>query len=188
MLKAARQVDKRHNSSLPSVLTRTIRYAIERKRTEELLRTRDMAVEASRLKSTFMNNISHELRTPLTGILGMNDLLLSTTLNNKQLNYAATVQKCAQDMLEVVTDLIDIADIELGGITIRQRPLNPLLLVAETVQEIEPYATTRHYGGAGLGLAIGKRLVELMNGQIGVESSKNEGSIFWISVPFSRAA
>ena len=91
-------------------------------------------------------------------------------------------------MLEVVTDLIDIADIELGGITIRQRPLNPLLLVAETVQEIEPYATTRHYGGAGLGLAIGKRLVELMNGQIGVESSKNEGSIFWISVPFSRAA
>jgi len=56
----------------------------------------------------------------------------------------------------------------------------------------EPFAqakdsTTRLYGGSGLGLSIAKSLVELMGGQIGVESAPNEGSTFWFQVPFNEA-
>lgn len=46
-------------------------------------------------------------------------------------------------------------------------------------------STTRKYGGAGLGLAISKQLVEIMGGDMGVESVLGQGSTFWFTVPLA---
>jgi two-component system, sensor histidine kinase and response regulator len=48
-------------------------------------------------------------------------------------------------------------------------------------------STTRTHGGSGLGLTISKQLVELMGGEIGMESAADRGSRFWFTVPFERA-
>jgi PAS domain S-box-containing protein len=84
------------------------------KATEELAVARDAAIEASNTKSAFLANVSHEIRTPMNGVLGMNELLRSTTLDDEQRRYADQVASSGEHMLAIINDILDVAKIETG--------------------------------------------------------------------------
>ena len=101
----------------------------EQQRHRELQAARDKAESASQAKSLLMANMSHEFRTPMNGILGMNQLLLNTTLDERQQHYARQVQASAEDLQHLLDDMLDLAHLEGETAELRdgECPLRPLL-------------------------------------------------------------
>jgi signal transduction histidine kinase/CheY-like chemotaxis protein len=77
---------------------------------------------ADELKSRFLSNMSHEFRTPLNSILALSRLLLDRVdgpLTTEQAHQVTFVQKAAEDLFELVNDLLDLAKVEAGKTVIR---------------------------------------------------------------------
>jgi PAS domain S-box-containing protein len=81
-----------------------------------------LAREATQLKEQFLANTSHELRTPMNGIMGMINLLKSTELTADQRDYADVVSQCANDLLTIINDLLDLSQIDAGRLSLTDEP------------------------------------------------------------------
>ncbi len=84
------------------------------------------AEEASRLKSEFLANTSHELRTPLNGMMGGLKLILDGMVDDpeEQREFLEDSFKSAEHLLDIVTDVLDLAKIEAGKLQIEYSPVN----------------------------------------------------------------
>jgi PAS domain S-box-containing protein len=90
-------------------------------RTSELARANAELAKAARLKDDFLANVSHELRTPLTAILGLAEALLGEAqgpLTPKQHKALQTIEASGQHLLSLINELLDLARIEAGHMTI----------------------------------------------------------------------
>ena len=251
----------------------------DRKRFEEqLIAARETAESASRSKSEFLANMSHEIRTPLNGILGMLQLLRTTSLGPEQDEYAETAIQSSKRLTKLLSDILDISKVEAGRLEIDKEPFDIVDTMKSVEQLFAPVArqkklvfeldidpavprgllgdptrvqqvlcnlvsnaikftehghvamaatqaqstkeevtvlftvsdtgigipdqlrgyifeaftqaetdSRRNYQGAGLGLVISRKLVDLMGGSITVESQEGSGTTFHVAVPFERA-
>ncbi len=246
---------------------------------EELLEAKAAAERASKAKSDFMNTISHELRTPMNGIIGFSALLNTSVLTEKQYKYLSLLQKSADRLMALITQLLNFSSVEAntkdlnpadfnlqkffktiltqfqpkaqekglsltckiagdipvdlhgdhvilqqiisnilenavkytdeGGIVceviLKEHPAEGPVVLQVSVQDsgcsippdkqemifdsftqAEEYKT-RKYQGAGLGLTVAAKLVDLMGGKIWLESALGKGTTFSFTVKLGVA-
>lgn len=98
----------------------------DRKRIEEeLIRAKEKAEQSDRLKTAFLHNISHEIRTPMNAIVGFTTLLDSpdTTEENRR-QYIDIIYQSSNQLLSIITDIVDISNIETGLVKISRSEVN----------------------------------------------------------------
>jgi PAS domain S-box-containing protein len=126
-----------------------IRDITARKEIEKALREKNVALEqANHAKDRFLASMSHELRTPLNAIIGFTGTLLMRLpgpLTPEQERQLQIVDSSARHLLSLISDILDVAKIESGIVTVSAEPVN----VAAVANEVE---------GVLRAMAEGKRL------------------------------
>jgi signal transduction histidine kinase len=110
--------------------------------------------QANRHKSEFLAQMSHELRTPLTSILGFSDVLKAQMfgpLNEKQTEYLHNIHASGQHLLVLINDLLDLAKVEAGRMTLAVEPFDVRSLAESAQAMVRERARTK---GVSLGIHI----------------------------------
>jgi len=138
---------------------RTLKLVSAEKAEAERQRRRAEASEA--FKSRFLANMSHEIRTPLHGIAGFTDLLLETSLAEKQRRWLSSIHHSTERLGEVVNDILDLSKLEAGEVKLRSVPFSPARIARDVQEALLLRAENK---GIELTLTAGEGVPEAVSG------------------------
>ncbi|WP_293144323.1 urea ABC transporter substrate-binding protein [Microcoleus sp. bin48.metabat.b7b8b9.023] len=110
-------------------------------RSSELEVAKNAAEAANRAKSTFLANMTHELRTPLNAIIGYSELLQEEALELGEEEFVmdlASINMAGKQLLNIISDILDISKIEAGKMTLFLETVDVLNLVDQVVTTVQP--------------------------------------------------
>ncbi len=110
----------------------------EQQLSSHLLRAKDAAELAERMKGEFLANMSHEIRTPLNAILGIAHLLKYDNLSIEQKTSVDHIEAAGQHLLALISDILDLSKIEAGRLELESIPLSIEETMLEVVSMVEP--------------------------------------------------
>ena len=139
-----RPSDQQHTQVI-TIVANQVGSLVERRRAQAqyetaILRARDEAQAANRAKSDFLSRMSHELRTPLNSVIGFANVLRknkSGHLQGDELMFLDRIATNGQHLLQLVNDVLDIAKVEAGRLTVTTGLVNVDQLLHDVVAQLE---------------------------------------------------
>ena len=110
---------------------------------DKLLRVQQNLEDALSIKTHFLATVSHEIRTPVNGIVGMNQLLLETGLNERQKDYAKTANNCGYKLIETVDAILEYSSLQAGKLLIKEADFDLRSVLDKTIQKAQKNAAQK---------------------------------------------
>ena len=99
---------------------------------QELIKAKEKAEKADKIKSEFVASVTHELRTPMTAIIGFSELMLyDKDVSPKMTEYIEIINNSANYLLNLINDILDVSRFETGLVEISPEPLDIVKIMKE---------------------------------------------------------
>lgn len=109
----------------------------------QLIKAKEKAEEASRVKSSFLANMSHEIRTPLNGILGFTEILKEDINDKEQLHCVNVIEKSGKRLLETLDLILNFSKLEAESVTALYKEVNIINIVKDVMNSFEEMAKSK---------------------------------------------
>ena len=134
------------------------------KESDELREAKISAEKANRAKSDFLTNMSHEIRTPINTIMGMNEMVIRETGEEKIREYAQNIENASQNLLNLINDILDFSKIESGKMELVESEYHASILLSNLANMIGVKATQK---GLDFQVEVAPDIPELLYGDEG---------------------